>query len=417
MKFKFGIIKHRKDSYIFEISYAIKTRIITKDELEEITTAVRNYLKKEIDTEFNELNILQQPFILELADRHCSMLEELIDNPKGKFRISLPYNLSRSTGENHFLIYSHRNLEGFKEFWKDDSINFANLLKLLSEDLLELPYADEPWDYLYRFDKRAFHVNHGSAHGLRQCLLVEVLINYILSNHDNNSLLTRAVNNIHIEEIACLKLAMFLFRSGRTNELGWSSDPAYSPRSILIFTHIALELGFDKVLVNGISQGFDFEAELDIKEAFLDQTIEESIYKARLFQKLFHMVHCLELMRCFTNQTDLEEKICAELDEFLESRESKQKLLTKMTSVAAQFLEATGAPNACLTLQSKGNEGRGNSYLQIRTILELESFYSTLQKILLDRPAFSLCSSPEEVYTDRTLNETTNSPINMGLLL
>jgi hypothetical protein len=200
--------------------------------------------------------------------------------------------------------------------------------------------------------------------------------------------------------LACLKLAMFLFRSGRTNELGWNDDTNYSPRSACIFSHVASELGFNKTMVELIAQSFDFEAPL--KSTYF--WAQKSSAKANLYQTLFHIVHTLELSRCFSSRGILYKKVSNLLSHFFSIQESKV-CWDRMFQLTGAFLKATGSQNACAAVGSRGLIGKDNPYLQVQTVHELDISYSRLQSIKENYAWFCSSQNPQlpirKTYTHR----------------
>lgn len=394
MKFTIEVSAYPRDKYLCLLSYGSKRRVIKTDELTDIVNALNVFSNETESGELSDIAIsteVDKKYEFILSEAQCKRLINIIETQNVRTRIELPTDLAQSH-EKLDLVYSYRDLTKYKDYWKKNPSSLPLLLKQLSEDIIETPYADRPIDYIYRFAKFAFHVNHGSGHGLRQLVLMEALVNYISIHSPEVSSLSRALKGINKEELACLKLAMFLFRSGRTNETGWSSDRKYSPRSAFIFSSIALALGFDEEMINVISRCFDFKADIVLEKTFLHLNLEEGKIRARLYQRLFRLVHTIELSRCFSDQESLKEEFANLLDGFF-SPEAGWELRERMFDLEATFLQATGSLNAGKVVASKGKEGSENPYLQVRTVSELTLSYSELQATVQSKPYFMVPES------------------------
>ena len=138
--------------------------------------------------------------------------------------------------EGKAVTYSVRDLTAHKFYWQGHT-PYA-LFKCLSEDIIEIPYADNKDDFTFRFGKTAYHPNHGTNHAVRQFILTKKYLNFL--KREGRPDIKNTAAKLSAEEIACLELGAFLFRSGRTNEVGWSGDATYGPRSAEIFNQLTL---------------------------------------------------------------------------------------------------------------------------------------------------------------------------------
>ena len=260
---------------------------------------------------------------------------------KDKKEIALPPNLQTSLSQLP-VIYAHRSLDNFQKYWKSGSKDQRfSLYEQLSQDLIEVPYVDEPDDFLSLKEELAFHTNHGTTHGIRQTELAKAYFELIKS--EGNETYKSVALSVSPEELACLELAAFLFRVGRTNERGWEGDPTYGPRSAAIFKHIALELKLDRNLVDLMSSCFDYHAKKQITNSLPSHTLNDTINKVNLFTKLLKLSHESDLVRCFENYNEVKRPIIDELEKLVNPEVNLEQTGDNFLSYAAALCRETGA--------------------------------------------------------------------------
>ncbi len=341
------------DSYIFECKINGEfIKYIKSSDISQLSIDICSFLNNEGYSGSNPIIKDNQPseFDLDIQDGSLDRLINLILIGNDREIISLPENL-RVSIEKNSVIYSHRSLANFYKYWDtNDSIDELkySLFQQLSDDIIQIPYVDAPKDYEYRFGKVAYHVNHGTTHAIRSVELFNryykliQLYQFDCPNHVypfTPVVLTK-------EERNCLELAMFLFRSGRTNELGWSEDDSYSLRSAAIFSHIATKLGYNEDLVHIVSLCFDYKKEFNQEGPLRDPLMDND--KSFLYQSLFRLSHCSDLVRCNTSYHHLAEEMQEILLKLMPGLERKfdlnmAEIISHYLALAASFCELTGA--------------------------------------------------------------------------
>ena len=319
--------------------------------------------------------------------------------------IELPHGLQRSVEFNRPILITHRNLTEFIAYWKlpvAESLKFQ-LFQCLSEDIIEVPYVDTPLEYDMRWNKFAFRPNHGSTHSIRlvQLLNTALKITQVIAVELSDPNVPNPVLTLTDEEKSCLELALFLYRSGRTNEMGWSSDPSYSKRSAEIFRIIALKLGYHSNLVNVIVSSFDYKSPVPMANDFFEPLTEDNRMKIGLFKQLFKLVHNADLIRCFTNFEDISKnvksvfyKLLGPIDDGLVNEVTHQFLV-----IAAKYCKQTGSPIVVqeLQLESTGTFF-GNKYAMVKVVADVKGAFIDLGSIDLDWDVlFSVKNKPKLV--------------------
>lgn len=331
----------------------------------------------------NELPCKEENIFELTLDLTATQLEELLKLlviGEHKEMIVLPKPLSLSKLHNRPIIYAHRSLDEFSAYWKHPHANLLKqrLFQQLAEDIIEVPYVDQPKDYETRFDLVAFHTNHGTTHGMRLVTLFNQFLRLFKSLPLNKA--------FSPEEEHCLQLAMFLFRSGRTNELGWSGDPSYSLRSAQIFTHIATKLGYKTSLIDMIARCFDYKTPLSMNKCD-DQSLAVSPPRASLYQTLFALSHISDLVRCNSSYPTLAEKIKNRLRPFLDwlNEEELESITHQFLVFAAQCCQTTGAPMFIRDLYPMiQGSPFGSSHLAVRSVANFLTTFETLKHLPME---------------------------------
>lgn len=319
-----------------------------------------------------------------------NLLEHLLVIGENKRKIDLPDDLAISWGCCLPVIHSYRPLSLFINYWdkSTNQIQKQDLFQQLSQDIFENPYVDNPTDYEYRNNAIAFHPNHGSLQAVRMSVLINIVISILKLSYSallHTSSFHNTVMEITKEEQSCLELAAFLFKSGRTNEQGWSDDSTYGPRSVIIFTQIALDLGFNAELVSMIAGSFDF-----------DQTGDSASLKQLLFQRVLAICHTCDLIRCNAKYEYLHNKIENLLNGFLNIPTGN--ITDVLLSFASLLCKETGSPVLPISLQvNEHYSTRGNRHTLIRSTNNLKDKYLELDHLVtIFYNKFSI-SSPKKI--------------------
>ncbi|KTC99165.1 SidE phosphodiesterase domain-containing protein [Legionella erythra] len=329
----------RLSTEIFEIYINNQlVRYLPRQKSDQLETSIHDYAAKNGVDSLLFFSLPQdEPLPLYLSPDNQAELRDILLYQQKK-PIEFPDDLMLSKEKNHRVIVTYSDLSAFKFYWQDQNADFPLLWQQLSRDLIENPYVDDPQNYEVRYDHIAFHINHGTASGLRTMTLVHCFWE-LLKQSGCDEVQTLA-KNFRSEEIHCLKLASFLLRSGRTNELSWDDDPRYSPRSAFIFTTIATELGYDPDLIKDISDCFDFDKEL----ASTDASSAKHWHKKNLYQLLLKLAHQCDLIRCKPKLESLSTKINALLTELIIPPSQADTLTEQFLLFAALLCKNTGSP-------------------------------------------------------------------------
>ncbi|WP_133130928.1 SidE phosphodiesterase domain-containing protein [Legionella yabuuchiae] len=355
------------DRNVYKLSYGNQYRYIKSSELSSLSDAVINYLKNlSINiTEFTP----NKTFCFHLDDFEREQISNLLEVGQKK-KIQLSDELSSSIEHNH-LVYAYRPLDSYIRYWENPSIDSASLYEELSQDLIETPYADAPLDYEERRGQIAFHTNHGTTHALRSNVLIYYF--YALTKHFNQPPRSQLID-LTSQELSGLALAAFLFRSGRTNELGWTGDPSYSPRSAAIFSQIALELGYEENLVDTIARAFDFQTITGVTE----------LTKPVFYTKLFHLAHTCDLIRCCSSKEYCFNLVAKELESLLPDATRVADLTENAVQFAESLCRLTGS-RIDYQMNSTKAPYFGNPYLAVKCANRPAETYKTLQATLTEQ--------------------------------
>jgi hypothetical protein len=274
--------------------------------------------------------------------------------------------------------FSYRtSLNTHAKFWLKDpnarTQDLNDVMTIISEDLMEKDYSEVQsggHSGNVNFDgQKAYHQNHGTSHGLRQR---EYQTQYLeLVKQKGTPAFKEAAENLTDQELEIMKLAAFMHRLGRTNESGFQGDPLYGPRSMQIFTQVALELGFDAKLVDfvaGTMNKFrsademqkqnvgDTTADPDYS-AFSDIPVGCARQKAILFERLIEAGHQTDLVRCWhpKKYPGVRDNIALRLNGMLDPECDTKDIATKFLDIAGTLCRATGAPVNMLSKHSPLN--------------------------------------------------------------
>jgi len=368
---------------------------------------VEDVVGKIINSDYRLIQKNNYEFSIDVPKNKLPFFKRDLIFEANKQKIDLPETLECSYETNRLVTFSYRSLSHFSNYWlisKQSSGVKGQIFTQLSQDIFENPYIDTPTDYEYRNNMIAFHPNHGSLQAIRMSLLTNAYLRIIklkIDSHERLSAINKVLLTITEEEQSCLELAAFLFRSGRTNELSWKGDPSYSPRSMAIFTQIAIELGYNEKLVSNISSCFDFDLGPDLNYGSNDLG-EPS--KLKLYRSLLRLAHTSDLIRCNTNLSWLRSIIVDELHCFL--KDGVVELADLFLSFAALLCKETGAPVVTSELQiNQEYSVRGNRYKLVYSTKNLNESYRELCLLLegfCDPFVNTICKMPRK---SSSLNE------------
>lgn len=368
-------------------------KYIKKSDLDNLKYNIESYLGQ-IAYKHSQQTFIEEvdgtfTYNLDVDSEQFRELQNLFLLGTDKKKIDMPQDLLFSKEEGKPVFYSYRSVENFIKYWSeaDSTEKKYNLYRQLSEDLIEIPYVDNPKDYMFRFNRIAYHTNHGTTHGLRLTKYFNHYLQAIKLYGDSENKKKTAMSR---EEEHCLELALFLFRSGRTNELGWSGDPSYSPRSAVIFTQIAIELGFNTRLVKEIAECFDYKKTLTNKNSVGEPSAATGLEKASLYQGLFKLCHQSDLIRCFTSYSEIAGTIEVELAlRCIFQPEYLKEFVFKSLVFAAICCKKTGAS----VMVSELHEASKTTYneCQIVTVKSVHNVLATCET--LDQIATSTMES------------------------
>lgn len=270
-------------------------------------------------------------------------LKNLLETGHGKRKVKFPQHLATSAQDNP-VFFSYRNLSQFQNYWQNQSLDKKTMLyQVLSADIIETPYVDDPRDYIERQNVIAYHTNHGTCHGIRQDKLSVAYLQLI--KKQGNAVTLQTANSLTSEEEACLQLAAFLFRSGRTNELGWKDDATYGQRSAVIFKQVAIDLGFNTAIVDLITLCFDYHSKNEHINPLPDHTMQQTRNKLDLFTSILKLSHESDLIRVnMDGYAQQREPIVGELSKVLDQKNDIGNLADSLLLYAGQLCAETGAP-------------------------------------------------------------------------
>ncbi len=391
------VIKINNENTLFALEYNGKfVRHIKLTEFDTLASEVSKWFA-DIGTEFT-LKVAQE-YDLPMSSEQEAELTSLLENGKDKKAIKLPEKLGYSPLGLR-VIFSSRDVSSFAKYWETNSYDkqFA-LFEQLSQDLMEVPYIDEPHDQLSLRDKVVYHPNHGTTHGLRQYALSRQYLELI--KQKGNSVFSEQANSLTIEEQACLRLAAFLFRVGRTNELGWGSDSSYGPRSAAIFKQIALELDFSPDLVEKLTLSFDYHQDFSKRT----DISAEDINKILLFTKILKLSHDSDLVRCFEEEEKVKAPIVEELYHLLDEQENCSEIADSFMSYVADLCRLTGSKIALNSLRREtGDEMYADLKGNARLAIEFASPAKAKEKMYLLLPLrpsiFPTLKAPTESWLE-----------------
>lgn len=406
----------RLSTEIFEIYINDKfVRYLTRQKSDELRARIRDYaVINGVDSLLSFTLPQEEPLHLYLSPDNQVELRNILLYQQKK-PIEFPEELTLSKEKKYPVIVTYSDLSDFKFYWQDKNTDLPLLWQQLSQDLIENPYVDDPENYEVRYDHIAFHTNHGSASGLRTMTLVDCFWELLKQSAIDE--VQTAAKHFSSDEIHCLKLASFLLRSGRTNELSWDDDPSYSPRSAFIFTTIAGELGYAPELIKDISECFDFDKEL----ASTDASSAKHWHKKNLYQLLLKLAHQCDLVRCKSKLESLSTKINALLIELIVPPNQAHELTEQFLLFAALLCKNTGSPVLPKSLRDKlGMDFFANTTLAVSSANQVAATVKNLDTMLQAflphfdcRPIMGMVIHPRTLYLLSANNSNSKEDVSL----
>lgn len=324
-------------------------RFVKARDLSSLSQGVNRYLSEvglvNLDNSSETITLAAQAEydLTDLDESQESHLISLLETGPDKRKVELPSDLATSV-QNNPVVFSYRDLRPFQQYWQTQSLDKKTALyQVLSTDLIETPYVDDPRDYIERQNLIAYHTNHGTSHGIRQDKLSAAYLQLI--KRQGNAIAFETANALTQEEEACLQLAAFLFRSGRTNELGWRDDKTYGKRSAVIFKQVAIDLGFNTAVVDLITLCFDYHSINETINPLPGHSMEKTRNKLNLFTSILKLSHESDLIRVnMDGYAKQREPIVEELEKVLNQKSDTGSLADSLLLYAGQLCAETGAP-------------------------------------------------------------------------
>lgn len=243
-------------------------------------------------------------------------------------------------------------LRDYKHFWQDGEGYKSHIWQVLADNYINKPYLDVPALFRGYVDIThdnftVYHRNHDTTHAVRQRIYAQKYLDLIQNygNEEYAPLATEINNNDELK--ACLELAIYLCRSGRTNEKSGKDDPSNAKRSAELFAVVATEMGFEPGLVNFLRFAIGTHApKLENHHDLVDKLPgEHKLALAHLLKGVIDLSHHTDLVRCKVGppKEPVREQIDEELGEFLDPKKIDAKRATTNFLVhATQLSKMTG---------------------------------------------------------------------------
>lgn len=140
-------------------------------------------------------------------------------------------------------------MTGFANFW-NKSKDSSPVWQIIADTYINRPYLDIPRIFGGFYDIShdgftVYHRNHDVTHAVRQKHYAQMYIDIFRKNGNVKTKQAAEFIQSSSEVQSCLELAIFLCRSGRTNEKAGKDDPSNAKRSAALFAKVAQELGYN----------------------------------------------------------------------------------------------------------------------------------------------------------------------------
>ncbi|MEC8460836.1 MAG: SidE phosphodiesterase domain-containing protein [Pseudomonadota bacterium] len=287
----------------------------------------------------------------------------------------------------HFKIDSR--IATFKIFWKqqnskDRQKSFADLVGLISRDIMEQGYTENPKQgNIVHHNETAFHVNHSTCHAIRQSAYQDLYFESI-KRHGANGYKEAALSFSH-EEYAIMRLAGIIHRAARTNEQGFPADKRYGERCSQVFEFVATQLGFNSELIQFVQNTMNtYQDSSQIQQQDQEQVSQDpkgipsnfglhARKKAILFERILMMGHSTDLVRCWgpKKESEVVDAISSRLKDLadFDSRDMTKIFL----SIGEDYCRMTGNQ---LSLLHRENY---NPALAVSSAKHAENTFNTLE--------------------------------------
>ncbi len=297
------------------------------------------------------------------------------------------------------LSHIHR----FKGFFTSPEWHVSTIWQVMADEYINQPYLDIPiflrWAYNVSADGvTVHHRNHDVTHAVRQVhfsrKILETIIRYGRIGDDLTpdyaSLASDIKDNDEIS--ACLSLAIYLMRAGRSNERPGKDDPSNAKRSAELFAVIALELGFDQGLVHFLQfavathkPNLDDESVEDLISHLPELPGHDRKELGRLLKGLIDLSHHTDLVRCKVGhpQQPVRHQIEEDLEVFLDpDKVNVERVTTNLLDHATRACKLTGTR---VKYQTYGEHTSDNdARLKVRHTQDVHQSFKQLSRIPLD---------------------------------
>ncbi|MDR3504277.1 MAG: SidE phosphodiesterase domain-containing protein [Legionella sp.] len=283
-------------------------------------------------------------------------------------------------------------LQDFKHFWQDGEGDQSNIWQVLADNYINKPYLDVPALFRGYIDIThdnftVHHRNHDTTHAVRQRLYAQNYLDLIQNygNEEYAPIATEINNNNELK--ACLELAIYLCRSGRTNEKSGKDDPSNAKRSAELFAVVATEMGFDPDLVNFLKFAIGTHApKLENHQDLVEKLPgEHKLALAHLLKGVIDLSHHTDLVRCKVGppKEPVREQIDEELGEFLDPKKiDVERATTNFLVHATQLCKMTGTRVKFETFSQQDKEN--NAKLKVQHARDVSASMEQLRGVKLD---------------------------------
>ena len=222
---------------------------------------------------------------------------------------------------------------------------------------------------------------------------------------------------------ACLEMAVYLCRSGRTNEKSGQEDPSNARRSAALFSKVAQELKFDKGLIDYLEFAIATHAP-DLNQPKFQNLIdklpgepEQKLALAEMLKGIIDLSHHTDLVRCKTGSSKqpVSGQMEKELSHFINSDKADPKLIAQnMLLHAADACALTGTRIKYQEFSAKSPQN--NSELKVKHTQDVSACIKELGEISLNIDKnVSLDNLLEKAQKDHVLDLSSRTLTNYEL--
>lgn len=285
------------------------------------------------------------------------------------------------------------------KFWSIPSNSGSSenqIWQTCAKQYINKPYLDvmRPMRRFYDISDNGFtihHRNHDVTHAVRQRHYAQQYL--IIIQDTGNPEFKQAAQSINQnkEMKAALELAIYLCRSGRTNEKSGQEDPSNAKRSAALFSEVAKELEIDPGLINFLQFAVATHAP-DLNKEKYQELIngipgkpEEKHALAELMKGVIDLSHHTDLVRCKVGppKQPVGDQIEKELSHFVDTKKANPKIISQnMLAHAAKACELTGTRIKYNTFKHQSPEN--NPRLKAKYTQNVDSCFEMLNSLELD---------------------------------